>query len=700
MLSRQFPFIQTDRTAQALVVVWLVIAAFIGYLFISLTNSRQHVEQRVRDQAMSYARLVDEHASATFDRASIALMGVTDHLLPSDLKGPNPPASKRRKEIEELLRTQLHRTPGLVAMPLTNAQGLVIADPLGAPPGTTLSDRPNFQFLQHASPSSVAISSATLGRTSGKWGLMLGRRVSLADGTFGGMIGANLSLDENFTNFYSSLSLGKHGAVSLRDPDDRLMVRFPVVEPKLGKPVAVGGAIKERLQAGDAEGVITIASAIDNIERVFAFRRLKSYPVYAAVGLSLDEALVSWRRDRDAALLGVLMVILAGGFITVALRRQDQTESKLKALGVVVESSPDSITTANLEGVITSWNSGAQRIYGYTPEEMISEPSSLIVPTEKLEEYRSWIEKCRDGKSLTNLESFHVTKDGRRIDVSMTISPIKDSAAQVVAFSVIARDITERKRMEAQIQQFNAELEQLVEQRTAQLRSLSNKLTMAEERERQTLSQDLHDDLGQILAMVKLKLSSLEKPGAERGNAELQREIKELESLVDQANRAVRSLSLQLSPPVLHQFGLVPALEWLAEELQRAYGLNVRVSDDGEAKPLGTASSNAMFRAVRELLINVHKHAKVDKVDLDISVVDEKLVLSVSDSGVGFDAENSRTPSTQGGYGLFSVRERIGHIGGEMQIDSTPGDGTVVVLSLPLERRRKRRMGNDSTAVG
>ena len=162
----------------------------------------------------------------------------------------------------------------------------------------------------------------------------------------------------------------------------------------------------------------------------------------------------------------------------------------------------------------------------------------------------------------------------------------------------------------------------------------------------------------------------------------------------------MRSLSLQLSPPVLHQFGLVPALGWLAEELQRAYDLSIQVSDDGKSKPLSTESCNMLFRIVRELLINVHKHAKVRKAVVDISVVEECLILSVTDDGLGFDARKDIAPSVQGGYGLFSIRERISYIGGEMHIDSSPGDGTVVVLSLPLERRIRERMGNDTVAVG
>jgi len=700
MLSRPFPFIRQDRTTQALLVVWLVIAMFIGYLFVSLANSRRHTEQRIQDQARSYARLVEEHASATFNRTNVALLAVVDQLDPLDLSLVKPLSETRRAAIKKMLRSHLQRTEGIVAMPLANAHGVVIADAIEAPAGLNLSDRDHFQLLKKDPRARLSISHAILGRVSHKWGVMLGRRIDLPDGSFGGMISANLGLDENFTYFYSTLSLGKDGAVSLRDPDDRLLMRYPVVEKLLGKQIASSGPIKERLQAGDTEGLIVIASAIDNIERVFAFRRLKRYPVYAAVGLSLDEALISWRHDRNAAALGGLLVILAGIFITIALRRQDLAENKLKALGSVVESSQDAITTADLNGILTSWNGGAEYLYGYTAEEMLGKPVTLIVPPDQTEIYNRWLKACRDGESLTNLEAVRVTKEGRRIDVSMTVSPVRDAQGHVDAYSVIARDITERKRLEAQVQQFNIELEQQVWQRTAQLRTLSKKLTMAEEKERRNLSQDLHDDLGQILAMVKLKLTSLELLDNGDSRETLRTQVREMETLVDQANRSVRSLSLQLSPPVLHQFGLVPALEWLAEELQRAYGLKVNVSDDGQPKPLGQASSNTLFRAVRELLLNVHKHAKIGKADLDISVVNDRLLLSVSDRGIGFDAAKAAIPSAAGGFGLFSVRERIGYIGGEMHIDSSPDDGTVVVLSLPLERRNKWRSENDTAASG
>ncbi|MDD5176207.1 MAG: PAS domain S-box protein [Sterolibacterium sp.] len=701
MLSRQFPFIQMGRTAQVLVAVWVLIALFITYLISGLVSSRQSVEQRVRDQAMSYARLVDEHASATFGRANITLMAIMDHISASDLAGAKALSASRRKEIEALMRSQQQRTPGFLAMPLANAQGVVIAEPRGAPPGLSISDREHFQILQRSPRDTPVISQAILGRVSKKWGVMLARRISLTDGSFGGMIGVNLGLDENFTNFYATLSLGKNGAVSLRDSEDRLLVRYPVVEQKLGKPVATSGPIKERLLAGDAEGVLTIPSAIDNIERIFAFRRMKDYPIYAAVGLSLDEALVSWRRDRDMVAVGALLVILAGISITFALRRMERIDNQLKTHAVIVESSEDAIATADLNGIITSWNSGSQKVYGYSAEEVIGKHVSVITPPEKGGEYTLLLENIRSGKSVSNLETVRVRKDGQRIDVSLTLSPISERGGRIVSYSAIARDITESKRLETKIFRFNHDLEQLVLQRTAQLRALSKELTMVEERERQAIAQDLHDDLGQILAIVKLKLTALEIPEKSGRQGDLQQQVKEIETLIDQANRSVRSLSLQLSPPVLHQFGLVPALEWLAEEMHRSYGLSVRISDDGEPKPFDPASSSMLFRAVRELLVNVHKHAKVGSADVDISVAEGRLILSITDSGIGFDAQKPMAPSAEIGFGLFSVRERIIHGGGEIHIDSTPGDGTVVVLILPLARRSKMRLENsDTTIVG
>jgi signal transduction histidine kinase len=300
-------------------------------------NSRQSIEQQLHDQALSDARLVEQHAAAAFDRANNALIEISDHLRPSDLTGAGPLLDARRREIEELLISHQQRTAGVIATFLTRADGRIAAISLRAPPGTDLSDRTYFQTLKRERRSSPVVSEVVYARVSKIWGTMVARRVDLPDGSFGGMLGANLGLKESFSNFYSTLSLGNDSTVSLRDPENRLLVRYPIAENKLGTQLTTDGPINKRLIAGDAEGVVVTTSAIDNRERVFGFRKLANYPIYAIVGLSLEEGLSGWTQTRNNAIFAALLVILAGVFITSALRRKERAEEELRDLNETLE---------------------------------------------------------------------------------------------------------------------------------------------------------------------------------------------------------------------------------------------------------------------------------------------------------------------------------------------------------------------------
>jgi len=326
-----------SKTKQILLAIWLLIAAFAGYLITGVVNSRQSTEQRVYDQALSYARLVAEHASAAFDRADNALTGINDHLRPSDLTGAGPLPAARRREIEALLISQQQRSAGIVATFLTRADGRIAAISLREPPGTDLSDRTYFQMLKRERRARSIVSEVVYGRVSKTWGAMVARRIDLPDGRFGGMIGANLGLTQNFSDFYSTLSLGKDSAVSLRDSDNRLLVRYPIAEEKLGKQLMAGSLLSQRMAAGDAEGAVVSASSIDNKERVFGFIKMANHSVYAVVGLSLEDALSPWRQNRNNAAVAVLFIILAGVFITRALRRKERADGELRDLNDSLE---------------------------------------------------------------------------------------------------------------------------------------------------------------------------------------------------------------------------------------------------------------------------------------------------------------------------------------------------------------------------
>ena len=319
-----------------------------------------------------------------------------------------------------------------------------------------------------------------------------------------------------------------------------------------------------------------------------------------------------------------------------------------------------------------------QRVFKLLPSDLgrsISDFSEALSGPLLVEEARSVLKT----KAATHSELR--APDGRWYFRRML--PYRTDDNHIVGVVIAYTDITESKlaaETALQVKQQMAEaLELRVLERTAQLRTLTMALSVTEERERRILAQDLHDDLGQVLALASIKLAVARKTNRSASVKEL---LEIIEALLNQANQSVRSLAFQLCPPVLYELGLVAGLEWLSEEMRSRYNLDVSLEDDGQPKPLDTAVCTILFRAVRELLINVSKHAEVSSASISATVCDDHIDLAVTDGGVGFDAETTRAKSP--GFGILSIRERLFYIGGNSRIESTPGRGTRVLLSAPL----------------
>jgi two-component system CheB/CheR fusion protein len=261
------------------------------------------------------------------------------------------------------------------------------------------------------------------------------------------------------------------------------------------------------------------------------------------------------------------------------------------------------------------------------------------------------------------------------------VAPYRDDNSQVTGAIVTFADITESVRAAKAAQTARKDLSDSRAQ-TDRLRTLSSALAVAETRERRALAQDLHDDLGQMLALIKLKISSIEKLPVPDF---MQSAMDDCSRAVDQANRKVRVMAFQLSPPMLDELGLPAAMEWMADEMHKMYKLDVTAKDDGQPKPLNPDVSATLFRAIRELLINTAKHADVSHAIVSTELTkDQQLLVTVSDAGAGFDPDQTLPASDQGGFGLLSVRERIQMMGGEVTIRSNPGNGTTVFITVPL----------------
>lgn len=214
------------------------------------------------------------------------------------------------------------------------------------------------------------------------------------------------------------------------------------------------------------------------------------------------------------------------------------------------------------------------------------------------------------------------------------------------------------------------------------LRRAAAEVALAEDRERRALAADLHDDVGQLISLVSIKLRELQEHAGGRAAAGLLAEVAEL---TRRARERVSSLTFELSPPLLYDVGFVATAEWLAENLRQRYGLHTTITRHGEEPDLDEATRVTLYRVLRELLINVAKHAGTNRAYVAIKADASSISVAVQDHGFGFDP---RVPAH--GFGLRNVRERIESLGGRLNIDSTPKRGARITLSVPARARGSR----------
>jgi signal transduction histidine kinase len=394
----------------------------------------------------------------------------------------------------------------------------------------------------------------------------------------------------------------------------------------------------------------------------------------------------------------------------------------------VIESSLEGIVVSDSMGYLTRVNNSFLKLIGYNEEEILGKHISEFTPYEEgvydsttgemVEIDEKFIadaaeiagNKLFEEGKITNWDSYYLRRDQKIVPVEINITYLYNKNGETIGSVGINRDITERRQIERVLRESHQELEEKVEKRTAtlkltneqlqqeiaqrkkieqklityqnQLKSLASQITLSEERERRRLADYLHDEIGQQLIGVKIKLKMLEDSlSSHQHSTALSDTIHTISGVIDNA----RSLTYEISPPILHQLGLEAALEWLAEQTEEQYNINVTCEDDNQVKPLDADVKILLFQAVRELLINVAKHAQAHNARVSLKKGSNHIRICVEDDGIGFThsgKDSSREKNK--GFGLFSITERLEQLGGHLEIASKPDCGTHITLIAPL----------------
>lgn len=384
---------------------------------------------------------------------------------------------------------------------------------------------------------------------------------------------------------------------------------------------------------------------------------------------------------------------IAGVVITcVDITERKHDEEARNWLSTIVESSNDAIISYTVDDKIVSWNKGAERIFGYTAEEMIGTPHNVLVPHNRFVEKQKLLNKLYRGESLAQIDSVRVKKDGQLIDVSLSAAVLRDPKGGVVGVTAIIQDVSARKKAVEELLNARDELENRVksrtvelEQRARQLAKLATELTSTEQRERKRMAQTLHDDLQQILVAAKIQTASLAGKPSESTSEELEN----LAALIQEALASCRQLVYDLSPPVLAET-LGRSLQWLCNVwIKQKYDMEIEASIDPELDTELEDVKLLIFQAVRELLFNVVKHGNVRAASVTTLISENDcLVVTIRDEGTGFDQGLQSESESNSGFGLFNVRERLEMIGGSLTLESKLNRGVTAVVTAPLSKER------------
>jgi PAS domain S-box-containing protein len=431
-------------------------------------------------------------------------------------------------------------------------------------------------------------------------------------------------------------------------------------------------------------------------ERIEHFETLRLKKDGTLIDLSLT---ISPVKDATGRIVGASKVARD-------ISERKHAEEATNLLAAIVDSSDDAIISKSLDGVITSWNKSAEQLLGYSVSEAVGQHIFLIIPDDRRDEEITILDKLKRGERVNHFETVRRRKDGTMIDLSLTISPVKDGTGKVIGASKVARDITESKRIERalreseeRLRKLSDDLEGKVQVRTrqlqrrnaevldqaGQLRELSGRLLKTQDDERRHIARELHDSAGQLISALGMNLAGINQHAGD--NPTLAKGLDDTQNLLQQLNKEIRTTSYLLHPPLLDDNGLRHAIEWYMEGLSERSDLKIDLDVSENFGRLPENLELAIFRIVQEALTNIHRHSGSKTGTIRLSRDNGRVLLEIQDHGRGISVEKLAAIKAQRtGVGIAGMRERVLHLKGELDIQSNDG-GALISVTLPLDPR-------------
>ena len=370
------------------------------------------------------------------------------------------------------------------------------------------------------------------------------------------------------------------------------------------------------------------------------------FMVLAVSGLTLA-AVIAEREQAEAARAGLV-------------RERTAMETRLR-LAAIVESSNDAILSTNVDRTILSWNAAAERIFGFTEGEAVGRPITMLIPAAVQGEAADIYERLRAGERIDHFETIRVTKSGKHVPVSLTISPVADADGRFIGAANTYRDISEQKRAQET------------------LSTVNRRLIEAQEQERSRIARELHDDIGQRLAVLALEVDDLTTIST--AASPLHDKTMALKGRVSEIASDVQGLSHELHSPRLRLLGLAGAMKAFCGQAARQHAATVDFEARDVPHRVPPDVSLCLFRVLQEAVHNAAKHSGVQRVQARLWGTPGQIHLAISDEGSGFDVEAAKAGP---GIGLISMAERMKLVDGDLAIESMPQHGTTIRVRVPV----------------